>query len=224
MSLVFPSSTPTVPVAGTDRLFPVRRIYCVGRNYAAQPALSPTMEEGNLAKWLVKPGDAVAPLGGRLPYPPDTSNLHHEVELVAAIVRGGADIAEESALDHVFGYAVGIDLTKRDRQNEAKAVGQPWERSKAFDLSARISAIVPASAPPTGAIELSVNGAARQRATLDDMIWSTAEIVARLSRIWTLAPGDLIFTGTPEGVAAVQKGDLLEGGVEGVGTLKLRIG
>jgi fumarylpyruvate hydrolase len=149
------------------------------------------------------------------------------VELVAAIGRGGTDIQVESALDHVFGYAVGIDLTKRDRQNEAKAAAQPWERSKAFDQSAPLSPILPLAAnhaPIAGRISLAVNGAVRQEADLASMIWSVAEIVARASQIWMLAPGDLIFTGTPEGVGPVAFGDVLEARIENVGGLRVEIG
>lgn len=225
--LAFDPTLPTVPVAGSDLRFPVRRIYCVGRNYAAharEMGADPSREE---PFFFMKPADAVVPLGGRVASPPDTDNLHHEVELVAAIGRGGSDIAAADALDHVFGYAVGIDLTKRDRQNALKAAGQPWERSKSFDHSAPISAIValpPDAAPVRGAISLAVNGAMRQNADLSDMIWSTAEIIARLSQIWTLAPGDLVFTGTPEGVGSLAFGDVIEARITGVGGLRVEIG
>jgi len=225
-SPLFDLPAPLVPIIGAEAAFPVRRIYCIGRNYAAH-----TRERGGDPSrdppfFFMKPADAVAPRG-RLAFPPDTADLHHEVELVAAIGRGGANIPVETALEHVFGYAVGIDLTKRDRQAEAKAAGAPWERSKAFDHSAPISAILrlnPGQAPTRGRISLTVNGAPRQRSDLANMIWTTAEIVSRLSQIWTLQPGDLIFTGTPAGVGPLVAGDVVEGGVDGIGTIGLRIG
>lgn len=225
-ALLFDLPVPTVPVIGAEGVFPVRRIYCIGRNYAAhtrEMGGDPTRDQ---PIFFMKPGDAVAPRG-RLAYPPDTNDLHHEVELVAAIGRGGANISVAAALDHVFGYAVGIDLTKRDRQAEAKAAGAPWERSKAFEHSAPISAILPlnpAQAPLRGRISLTVNGAVRQASDLANMIWTTAEIVSRLSQIWTLQPGDLIFTGTPEGVGQIAFGDVLEAHVENVGGLRVEIG
>jgi fumarylpyruvate hydrolase len=162
-----------------------------------------------------------------MPYPTKTESLHHEMELVVAIGTGGADIPVGGALAHVFGYAAGLDMTRRDMQNDAKAARRPWDMSKGFDHSAPISDIVPASAlpdPTRGKIELLVNGAARQTSDLSQMIWSVAETIAYLSGLVRLAPGDLIFTGTPEGVGAVKRGDLLEGSVEGVGTVRVRIG
>jgi len=225
-NLLFDLPHPHVPVIGSDAAFPVRRIYCVGRNYAAHAREMGADPSREPPFFFMKPADAVTP-AGRLPYPTDTQNLHPEVELVAAIRRGGTDIPVASALDHVFGYAVGIDLTKRDRQNEAKAAAQPWERSKGFDFSAPISPILPLTAehaPRAGRISLAVNGALRQDADLDAMIWSVAEIVARASQIWTLAPGDLIFTGTPEGVGPVAFGDVLEARIENVGGLRVEIG
>jgi fumarylpyruvate hydrolase len=225
-AFVFDLPIPSVPIAGSDLRFPVRRIYCVGRNYAAharEMGIDPAKEP---PVFFMKPGDAVFPEGGRYAYPGDTAELHHEVELVIALGRGGDRIPAEAALNHVFGYAVGIDLTKRDRQAEAKAKGQPWERAKAFELSAPISMIVMAAAsghPTRGRIGLAVNGLMRQEADLADMILSPAEIIAHLSRLWTLEAGDLIFTGTPEGVGALAFGDQVEARVEGVGGLRLEI-
>lgn len=223
---LFDLPVPLVPIIGADAAFPVRRIYCIGRNYAAHTREMGGDPSRDSPIFFMKPADAVAPRG-RLAFPPDTADLHHEVELVAAIGRGGANIPVESALEHVFGYAVGIDLTKRDRQAEAKAAGGPWERSKAFDHSAPISSILPlnpSQAPLRGRISLTVNGATRQNSDLANMIWSTAEIVSRLSQIWTLAPGDLVFTGTPDGVGPVAFGDVLDAHVENIGGLRVEIG
>jgi fumarylpyruvate hydrolase len=170
--------------------------------------------------FFAKPADAVAPPGAPTPYPPATADLHHEVELVVALGAGGADVSAERALDLVFGYAVGVDLTRRDLQNAAKAERRPWDASKGFDASAPISAIRPwTGAAPGGAIRLSVNGAVRQQARLTNMIWTVAEVIAEASRLWRLAPGDLIFTGTPEGVGAMVRGDRIECEIEDVGRL-----
>jgi fumarylpyruvate hydrolase len=185
----------------------------------ADPAAEPPF-------FFMKPADAIV-IGPKAPYPPDTDNLHHEIELVVAIGRGGWDVTYEQALDLVYGYAVGIDLTKRDRQNDAKAKGQPWERGKAFEASAPITSIFPAERighPKTGAVELSVNGELRQKGDLADLILPVPAIIARLSEVWTLAPGDLIFTGTPEGVSRLDRGDRLSGHIEGVTRIDLEIG
>jgi fumarylpyruvate hydrolase len=214
-----------VPVAGGG-LFPVRRIFCVGRNYAEHAREMGGNPEREAPFFFTKPADAVVTGGADTPYPPATQNLHHEMELVAAIGEGGADIPEAEALRHVWGYAAGIDLTRRDLQNEAKKAARPWDMSKGFDHSAPIGDIMPATrfADPTrGRIELRVNGETRQSADLSDMIWNVAETIACLSRLVRLAPGDLIFTGTPAGVGKVQRGDLLEGSVEGVGTVRTRV-
>lgn len=224
--LLFPLPPTTVPIDGSDRVFPVRRIFCVGRNYAAhvrEMGNNPTTEP---PIFFMKPADAIV-TGARVPYPVDTANLHHEIELVVALKGGGASVSAERALDLVYGYAVGIDLTKRDRQGEAKDKGQPWERGKSFDASAPISAIFPAERighPARGVIELSVNGAPRQHGDLGDLILPVPQIVSKLSELWTLAPGDLIFTGTPEGVAAIKRGDVLAGSVEGVARIEVTIG
>lgn len=225
-ALLFPLSTPSVPIDGSDRAFPVRRIYCVGRNYAAHAREMGADPVAEPPFFFMKPADAIV-CGPRAPYPPDTDNLHHEIELVIAIGRGGWDVSFEQALDLVYGYAVGVDLTKRDRQNDAKAKGQPWERAKAFEASALITPIVPAERighPKSGAIELAVNGELRQKGDLSDLILPAPAIIARISEVWTLAPGDLIFTGTPEGVGQIGRGDTLAGRIEGVGRIDVEIG
>ncbi len=224
-SLVIPApAVASVPVAGGGR-FPVRRIFCVGRNYAEHAREMGADPDRELPFFFCKPADAVVTGDADMPYPTMTSNLHHEMELVAAIGRGGADIAEADALAHVWGYAAGLDMTRRDLQNQAKKEGKPWDMGKGFDHSAPIGALVPAARvdPMRGRIELRVNGTVRQSSDLAKLIWSVAETVAYLSRLVRLEPGDLIFTGTPEGVAAVVRGDLLEGTVEGVGAVRTRI-
>ena len=223
--VITPPVQAAVPVAGGG-LFPVRRIFCVGRNYAEHVREMGGNPEREAPFFFTKPADAVVTDGADMPYPPATENLHHEMELVVAIGAGGADIAVADALGHVFGYAAGLDMTRRDLQNEAKATRRPWDMSKGFDHSAPIGEILPAARladPTTGKIELKVNGAVRQTSDLSQMIWSVAETVAYLSTLVRLAPGDLIFTGTPEGVAAVARGDVLEGSVAGVGTVSVRI-
>ena len=171
-----------------------------------------------------KPADAIVPPGADAPYPPATSNLHHEVELVVALARGGSNVSVEDALSLVFGYAVGVDLTRRDLQAAAKDKGQPWDAAKGFDHSAPISEIRPAEGDaPTGRIRLSVNGVTRQDANVADMIWTTPEIIAQASRLWRLEPGDLIFTGTPEGVGPLERGDTVEGQIEDVGALRFNV-
>lgn len=226
MTYIFPPSLPVLlPVAGQDARFPVRRVYCVGQNYADHVAEM----GGDLRQppfFFSKPADALVPGGGELAYPPQTSDYQHEVELVAAIGKGGRDIAVAQALTHVFGYAIGFDMTRRDLQKQAKARQQPWEMCKGADQSAPIGPVWPASQvghPAGGAIWLKVNGLERQRGDLAQMIWKTAEIVANLSTYVALAPGDLIFTGTPAGVSAVARGDALEGGIDGLGTLNARL-
>ena len=223
--VITPPPVPGVPVAGGGS-FPVRRIFCVGRNYAEhvrEMGGDPTREA---PFFFTKPADAVLTGGTDMPYPPGTADLHHEMELVAAIGSGGSHIKPGDALGHVYGYAAGLDMTRRDLQSEAKKAGRPWDMSKGFDFSAPIGEIVPASRighPARGSIELKVNGKIRQSSDLNRMIWSVAETVAYLSGLVRLAPGDLIFTGTPEGVAAVRRGDLLEGVVESIGSVRTRI-
>lgn len=218
-----------VPVAGTHQTFPVRRVYCVGRNYVEH-----AKEMGFTGReppfFFMKPADAVmvVPEGttGEMPYPPRTADLHHEIELVAAIGKGGRNIAAADAHNHVYGYAIGLDMTRRDLQGEAKKQGRPWEVGKAFDHSGPIGPIRPASVTghyTKGAISLEVNGAPRQGSDISLLIWSVAETIEHLSSLFELQPGDLIYTGTPEGVAAVQRGDLLVGRVDGLGELRVKL-
>jgi len=218
-----PPLVPVVPVEGEAGGFPVRRILCVGRNYAAHRR-EMGGDDRDPPFFFAKPADAVVPPGRDPAYPPRTANLHHEIELVVAIGKGGKDVPVEAALGLVYGYAVGVDLTRRDLQNAAKDKGQPWESSKGFDDSAPISAIRRWSGPPPqGRIAISVNGAIKQDALVADMIWNVPEIVSEASKLWTLAPGDLIYTGTPEGVGPLVRGDAVQGEVEGVGKLAFRV-
>ena len=226
MSYVFdPPAQPSVAVVGSPDRFPVRRIFCVGRNYAAH-AREMGADDREPPFFFGKPADAVVESPAAIPYPSDTADLHHEIELVCAIGRGGSDIPVERALEHVFGYAVGIDLTRRDRQAEAKKAGKPWDVAKGFDRSAPISAIRRADGvhPREGRIWLAVDGEVRQDGDLADMIWTVPETIAALSRSFDLKPGDLIYTGTPEGVGAVGRGQILTGGVDGVGEIEIRVG
>jgi len=217
-----PPAVVTVPVEGRAD-FPVRRIYCVGRNYAAHRR-EMGGDDRDPPFFFAKPADAIVAPGRDVAYPPRTSNLHHEIELVVALKDGGHDVPVDAALELVFGYAVGVDLTRRDLQNAAKDKGQPWEAAKGFDASAPISAIKPwAGAPPQGRIALAVNGQVKQDGLVADMIWNVAEIVSEASKLWTLAPGDLIYTGTPEGVGPLVRGDRVEGEVEGVGALSFTV-
>ena len=219
---------PTVPVAGGG-VFPVRRIYCVGRNYVLH-----AQEMGFTGReppfFFMKPGDAVVPVAegetGVIDYPSLTKNFHHEIELVVAIGKGGRNIAAADAFKHIYGYAVGLDMTRRDLQGEAKKLGRPWCIGKGFDQSAPIAPIHPASVTgelTRGAITMAVNGTQRQAGDLSQLIWNVAETIEHLSAAWTLAPGDLIFTGTPAGVAAVVAGDVMEGAIAGLGTLRVAV-
>jgi fumarylpyruvate hydrolase len=214
-----------LPIKGSSQVFPVRRIYCVGRNYAEhaiEMGSDPTREP---PFYFAKPADAVVINGADMPYPSVTKSLHHEMELVVAIGTGGSDIGVADALKHVWGYCCGLDMTRRDIQNEAKKTGRPWDMGKGFDSSAPMGALVPAAGVDVskGLIELKVNGQVRQTSDLSKLIWSVPEVIANLSQLVRLEPGDLIMTGTPEGVAAVVKGDLLEGVVEGVGEVRCKI-
>ena len=226
--VITPPALPTVPVTGGG-LFPVHRIYCVGRNYAEH-----AQEMGFTGReppfFFLKPADAVLPVAdgelGEMAYPPLTANLHHEIELVVAIGIGGRDIAAADALGHIWGYAIGLDMTRRDLQNDMKKQGRPWCIGKAFDESAPIGplhVIAQTGELTQGAITLSVNGVVRQQGDLRDLIWNVAETIETLSKAWTLQPGDLIFTGTPAGVAAVVSGDLMEGRIAGLGLLQVRV-
>jgi fumarylpyruvate hydrolase len=222
-TLLFPLAVPTVPILDAAERFPVGRIFCVGRNYAAH-AKEMGMTERAPPFFFMKPAASLVVAGeDACAYPPDTDDLHHEVELVLALRNGGANIPEDQALLRVYGCAVGIDLTKRDRQAQLKDAGHPWERSKAFDGSAVIGAITPGAPPPSGAITLSVNGEGRQSGDIADMIWGPAEIITHLSRIWTLRSGDLIYTGTPAGVGALQRGDEVAAHVAGQASLGITI-
>jgi len=226
--VIQPPTAATVPV--TDgRSFPVHRIYCVGRNYAEH-----AVEMGHTGReppfFFMKPADAVLPVAdgliGRMAYPPMTSNLHHEIELVVALGAGGRDVPVERAAELIWGYAIGLDMTRRDLQNEMKKQGRPWSIGKGFDHSAPIGPIHPKADTGEllkGAITLDVNGQRRQTGDLSDLIWSVSETIATLSRAWTLAPGDLIYTGTPAGVGAVVAGDRLVGAIDGLGQLQLDI-
>ncbi|WP_319241233.1 fumarylacetoacetate hydrolase family protein [uncultured Propionivibrio sp.] len=226
MTFVFtPAAQIVVPVVGSEAVFPVRRVYCVGQNYADHVA-----EMGgdgrNPPFFFSKPVDALVPGGGDVAYPPKTENYQHEIELVVAIGVGGRDIPVDKALDHVFGYAVGFDLTRRDLQALAKQKGQPWEMGKGMDQGGPIGAISPVGKcghPVAGAIWMKVNGDFRQRGDLAQMTWKVPEIIANLSSYIALKPGDLIFTGTPSGVSAVVRGDVLEGGIAGLGELSVRL-
>ncbi|WP_047308527.1 fumarylacetoacetate hydrolase family protein [Rhodopseudomonas palustris] len=224
--VIAPPPQPALAVAGTSDRFPVRRIWCVGRNY-----LEHVREMGNDERqppfFFAKHADMVAADGATIPYPPLTKDLHHEVELVVALKSGGLNIAVEKALDHVWGYAVGIDLTRRDLQIASRKKEQPWEIGKSFDASAPCGALRPASEighPATGRIWLSVNGTERQTGDLSEMIWNVPEIIAKLSAQVELAAGDIIMTGTPAGVAALSPGDAIACGVDGIGTLDVTIG
>jgi fumarylpyruvate hydrolase len=224
-----PAAQAAVPVAGSADLFPVHRIYCVGRNYADHAKeMGATGREAPF--FFMKPADAVLPIAhgvvGVMPYPPMTRDLHHEIELVVALGKAGSNIAAADAMSHVWGYAVGLDMTRRDLQGEAKKQGRPWSTGKGFDFSAPIGPIYPvaqAQLKPDAAIALKVNGELRQSGEIGSMIWNVAETIEHLSKYFTLQPGDLIFTGTPAGVGAVQAGDVLEGAIDGLGELHVRI-
>lgn len=227
MTYLIPAPAQTsVEVAGSSERFPVHRIYCVGRNYAAHAREMGMDPEREPPFFFSKPADAIVPNGAPVPYPPRTGNLHHEIELVVAIGAGGRDIPLADALAHVFGYAVGNDLTRRDLQFAAREKGQPWDVAKGFDRSAPVTAIRRAAEVghlERGRIWIEVNGERRQQADLSEMIWNVPEIVAELSTLFDLVPGDLIFTGTPAGVGPVQRGDSLVGGIDGLETLRTTI-
>jgi fumarylpyruvate hydrolase len=225
--LFTPAETPTVEIKGSRTRFPVHRIYCAGRNYAARAREMGADPERELPFFFTKPAGVVVPNGVQVPYPSRTTNFHHEIELVVAIGRGGRHIAVETALDHVYGYAVGNDLTRRDLLLAAQDKRQPWDVSKAFDQSAPLTAIHPVTKVghiDRGRIWLSVNGSMRQQADVSQLIWNVSEIIVELSMLFTLRPGDLIFTGTPAGVGPVRTGDRLEGGVDGLDRLVTTIG
>jgi len=228
MSFVIPAwDLPSVPVSGSKDRFPVRRIWCVGRNYAAhivEMGYDPNREE---PFFFAKPADAIVQDGGTVPYPPQTKNLHYELEMVVALGKGGANVPVAKALDLVFGYGVGLDMTRRDLQFAARDRGRPWEMGKGWDHSAPCSALMPAAKighPAKGVIRLAVNGQVKQNSDLGAMIWKVPEMVSYLSALVALAPGDVIYSGTPDGVGPVVKGDKLHGEIEKVGTLDVAIG
>lgn len=211
--------TPSLAVEGQSARFPLRRVYCVGRNYSEHAREMGHDPDREPPFFFSKPADAVVPASGSVPYPTLTEDLHYEVELVVAIAQGGKNIAVADALSHVWGYTVGVDLTRRDLQAQAKKMGRPWDFAKGFDASAPASPLLPVSQtghPATGKIWLNVNGEQRQRGDLSDQIWQVADVISYLSQAVELQPGDLIYTGTPAGVGAVQRGDVITGGIEGL--------
>lgn len=223
MTFIFPEpQRPSVPISGAAERFPVHRIYCVGRNYAEHAREMGKDPDREPPFFFMKAPDALVASGSAIPYPPRTANLHHEIELVVAIGKAGHAIAANKALDHVFGYAVGNDLTRRDLQSQAKDAGRPWDTGKSFEHCAAIAAITPASQRghlSAGRIWLDVNGEGRQRGDISQLIWSVPELIAELSTLFSLVPGDLIYTGTPAGVGRVAPGDRMEGGIDGLPTL-----
>ncbi len=221
-----PEPIPTIPVAGSDKLFPVRRIYCVGRNFADHAIEMGHDPDKEPPFFFQKNPDSIVPPGKDFPYPTETSDVHHEIELVVALKSGGTDIPLDKALDCVFGYGVGLDMTRRDLQGQAKKMGRPWETGKSFEASAPCSAIHPVSEvghPTQGAIRVEVNGEPRQEGDLNQMIWKVPEMISYLSRLFELRPGDVIFAGTPAGVGAVVRGDVMTGHVEGVDSITVKV-
>ena len=227
MNFVVPAAPQTtLEVAGTDDRYPVRRVYCVGRNYAEHAREMGHDPDREPPFFFCKPADAIVPSGAKIAYPLATQNLHFEIELVVALGKGGTHIKAADALDHVYGYAVGIDLTRRDLQGEAKKMGRPWDSGKGFDAAAPCTAIRPASEighPSDARIWLAVDGQIRQDSNINKLIWSIPETIEHLSGLWTLQPGDLIYSGTPEGVGPVEKGETMTGGVDGVGEIEIKI-
>ena len=223
---MFELPQPAIVIANSEERFPVRRIYCVGRNYGAHAREMGHDPDREPPFWFAKPADAIVPNGSVIDYPPRTENLHHEIELVVAIDKAGTNVAVSDALDHVFGYAAGIDLTRRDLQKEAKNQGRPWVTAKGFDQSAPVSVlhtVADIGHPGAGRIWLSVNDEIRQQGDLNELIWSVAEAIAELSTLFSLSPGDLIFTGTPAGVGPVVAGDQIIGGIDGIDEIKITI-
>jgi fumarylpyruvate hydrolase len=224
--VINPPALPSLAVVGQVDRFPVRRIYCVGRNYAAHAREMGHDPNREAPFFFCKPADAVVAGGGAVPYPSRCENLHHEVELVVAIATGGREIPVDWAEEHIFGYAVGIDLTRRDLQALAREKSQPWDSAKGFDASAPISAVTPVSVSGhlrSASISLDVNGQRRQQADISELIWCVPEIIAELSTLFELKPGDLVFTGTPAGVAPLRKGDSVEAFVDGLESLRIEI-
>ncbi|WP_416363693.1 fumarylacetoacetate hydrolase family protein [Pseudomonas sp. NFX183] len=225
--VITPEPTPSLAIHGSAARFPLRRVFCVGRNYSEHAREMGHDPDREPPFFFMKPADAVVPAEGVIAYPPLTADLHHEVELVVAIAKGGVNISPEDALFHVWGYGVGIDLTRRDLQAQAKKLARPWEWAKAFDESAPSTALQPVSAvghPSTGKIWLKVNGEQRQVGDLADLIWSVSDVISYASQSVALKAGDLIFTGTPAGVGALQPGDVVTAGIDGVGELSFTLG
>jgi len=223
--VIAPPAIATLPVVGTTGLFPVRRIYCVGRNYAAHAVEMGHDPDKEPPFFFQKNPDNIV-TSGAFPYPPASSDVHHEIEMVVALGSGGKDIPLDRALDCVYGYGVGLDMTRRDLQGKAKDMGRPWEVGKAFEASAPCSPLVPASSighPTEGEVWLDVNGQRRQTGNLNQLIWKVPEMISYLSGLFTLSPGDIIMSGTPAGVGPVQRGDRLHGHVDGVGDLEVRV-
>ena len=226
MELVVPLKQVTVAVEGTDARFPVRRIYCVGRNYLDHIRETAGADEREPPFFFQKPTDAILRPGEDFPYPSVTEKLHHEIELVVAINKGGANIKAEDALDHIYGYAVGIDMTRRDLQGIAKEMRRPWEAGKSFDHAAPCSEIVPAEKighPDKGRIWLAVNGDVKQDGDLEHQIWPVTDAIAHLTTLFELQPGDLIMTGTPAGVGPLVAGDTVTGGIDGIGKISVNV-
>lgn len=224
--VVEPAPVVSVAVRGSVARFPVRRVYCVGRNYAEHTREMGHDPDRELPFFFQKNPDNLVLDNGDFPYPSMTSNVHHEVEMVVAIGKGGSDISVDKALDHVYGYALGLDMTRRDLQNEAKKTGRPWEIGKAFEHSAPMTDIVTVDKVghlAKGTIWLKVNGEVKQQGDLDQLIWNVPEIIAHLSAIFELKAGDLIMTGTPAGVGAVKRGDVMEGYCEGIGSITAKV-
>ena len=224
--VIAPPPVVTLPVAGSAGLYPVRRIYCVGRNYVEHIREMKEGDERDPPFFFQKPRDAIVPSGARIPYPVGTADFQHEIELVIAVGRGGRSIPEASALDHVYGYAIGIDLTRRDRQVDMRKRMLPWEAGKAFDRSAPCGPVHPAASIGhrlSGAISLGVNGVERQRGDLSQMIWNVPEIVAKLSQDYALEAGDIIMSGTPAGVGPVGPGDVMTGAIAGLGEISIAV-
>lgn len=222
---IAPPPLVTLPIEGSDQRFPVRRVYCIGRNYAAH-AIEMGHDPDREPPFFFQKNPDNLYVGATFPYPAQTRDVHHEIELVVALQSGGRNIPVATALDHVWGYAVGLDMTRRDLQGTAKQMGRPWEIGKAFEQSAPVSPLRPVSAvghPAKGLVQLTVNGALRQTGDLDQMIWKVPEMIACLSEYFELAPGDVIMTGTPAGVGPVVVGDVMEGVIEGVGTLTVTV-
>ncbi len=217
---------PSLPVRGSGQLFPIHRIYCVGRNYAEHAREMGHDPDREPPFFFQKNPDTIVPDGGEFPYPDKSSNVHFEMELVVALSKGGKDIAEADALDHVYGYALGLDMTRRDLQGEAKKMGRPWEIGKAFEHAAPCGDVIPVSRighPASGRIWLNVNGQLRQEGDINQLIWNIPETISCLSGLFTLAPGDLIYTGTPAGVGPIDRGDVMNGGVDGMGEITIRV-